>query len=193
MAVSPRMRRRAHTVSCEKDWNLDFFVEQVWENLGLLKVYTKRRGGALDTPHSSRCRGGGGGGSRSVSARPSALTWHGTAAPDFTDALIMRRNSSVAHVVRRGPSGSEPLVAQADPLTTASWPYTPAMIACTRSATGFTDHSRTSSSMRSSGYVPVPWRRDAVRDWEADAGRSGRGARATWHGRARAPNTIRRL
>lgn len=31
--------------SCEKDWNLDFFVDQLWEHLGLLKVYTKRRGG----------------------------------------------------------------------------------------------------------------------------------------------------
>ncbi|CAJ0894727.1 5926_t:CDS:10 [Entrophospora sp. SA101] len=32
-------------ISCEMDLNLDFLVDQIWKNLNLLRVYTKKRGG----------------------------------------------------------------------------------------------------------------------------------------------------
>jgi hypothetical protein len=41
-----RLAREPNTVvvSCEKDLNLDYLVEQVWKHLNLLRIYTKRRG-----------------------------------------------------------------------------------------------------------------------------------------------------
>lgn len=41
-----RLAREPHTVmvSCEMDLNLDYLVERIWEELGLLRVYTKKRG-----------------------------------------------------------------------------------------------------------------------------------------------------
>ncbi|TIB80094.1 developmentally regulated GTP-binding protein [Wallemia mellicola] len=41
-----RLAHQDHTVpiSCEMDLNLDYLIERMWEQLDLLKVYTKRRG-----------------------------------------------------------------------------------------------------------------------------------------------------
>lgn len=41
-----RLARQPYTVvvSCEQDWNLHGLVERIWEELKLLRVYTKRRG-----------------------------------------------------------------------------------------------------------------------------------------------------
>lgn len=35
-------------ISCEQDLNLDYLVSKVWENLGLIRVYTKKKGNAPD-------------------------------------------------------------------------------------------------------------------------------------------------
>lgn len=41
-----RLANEPHTVvvSCEKDLNLDYLVEKIWQELGLIIVYTKKRG-----------------------------------------------------------------------------------------------------------------------------------------------------
>ena len=41
-----RLAHEPHTVpiSCEMDLNLDYLIERMWEQLDLLKIYTKRRG-----------------------------------------------------------------------------------------------------------------------------------------------------
>lgn len=40
------LARRPHScvVSCEFDLNLDYLVEKIWDNLGLIRIYTKKRG-----------------------------------------------------------------------------------------------------------------------------------------------------
>lgn len=40
------LARQDHTlvISCEMDLNLDFLLEKIWEELGLVRVYTKKRG-----------------------------------------------------------------------------------------------------------------------------------------------------
>jgi len=45
-----KLAREEHTVviSCEMDLNLDYLVEKIWEMLGLVKVYTKKRGAHPD-------------------------------------------------------------------------------------------------------------------------------------------------
>jgi len=35
-------------ISCNWDLNLDYLIEQIWEHLGLIRVYTKKRGCAPD-------------------------------------------------------------------------------------------------------------------------------------------------
>lgn len=44
-----RLAHQPHTVpiSCEIDLNLDYLIERMWEQLDLLKIYTKRRGVSL--------------------------------------------------------------------------------------------------------------------------------------------------
>lgn len=61
-----RLARQPHSVviSCEMELNLDYLVYTIWDHLGLIRVFTKKRG------------------------QP----------PDFSDALILRRNSTVEHV-----------------------------------------------------------------------------------------------
>jgi len=41
-----KLARTDHTVviSCELDLNLDYLIDRIWESLGLVKVYTKKRG-----------------------------------------------------------------------------------------------------------------------------------------------------
>jgi ribosome-interacting GTPase 1 len=41
-----KLARTENTVviSCEMDLNLDYLIERIWESLGLVKVYTKKRG-----------------------------------------------------------------------------------------------------------------------------------------------------
>jgi len=41
-----RLAREPHTVvvSCEEDLNLDYLLEQIWKQLNLVRVYTKKRG-----------------------------------------------------------------------------------------------------------------------------------------------------
>ncbi|THH11772.1 hypothetical protein EW145_g440 [Phellinidium pouzarii] len=45
-----KLAREDHTVviSCEMDLNLDFLLERIWEDLDLVKVYTKKRGAHPD-------------------------------------------------------------------------------------------------------------------------------------------------
>eukprot|EP00667_Euglena_gracilis_P010807 EG_transcript_11013 len=64
-----RLARTPHSVviSCQWDLNLDQVVEQIWEELDLLRVYTKKKGGA----------------------------------PEFGDAVIMRRGATVEDLCNR--------------------------------------------------------------------------------------------
>ncbi|KAI0308047.1 developmentally regulated GTP-binding protein [Multifurca ochricompacta] len=45
-----RLAHEDHTVviSCEVDLNLDHLIDRIWDDLGLVKVYTKKRGGHPD-------------------------------------------------------------------------------------------------------------------------------------------------
>jgi len=45
-----RLARQPHTVviSCELGLNLDYLLDRIWEDLGLVKVYTKKRGAHPD-------------------------------------------------------------------------------------------------------------------------------------------------
>ncbi|KAG1754992.1 P-loop containing nucleoside triphosphate hydrolase protein [Suillus paluster] len=45
-----KLARTENTVviSCEMDLNLDYLIERIWESLGLVKVYTKKRGARPD-------------------------------------------------------------------------------------------------------------------------------------------------
>jgi len=45
-----KLARQEDTVviSAEQDLNLDYLIERIWENLGLVKVYTKKRGAQPD-------------------------------------------------------------------------------------------------------------------------------------------------
>lgn len=45
-------------ISCEQDLNLDYFVEQIWEYLGLLRIYTKKRGELPDLENGLIVRAG---------------------------------------------------------------------------------------------------------------------------------------
>lgn len=38
------MQPNTVVVSCESDLNLDYLVEQIWEHLSLIRVYTKKKG-----------------------------------------------------------------------------------------------------------------------------------------------------
>ncbi|KAJ3398636.1 hypothetical protein HDV05_002395, partial [Chytridiales sp. JEL 0842] len=41
-----RLARQPHTVviSCETDLNMDVIIESIWKHLGLIRVYTKKKG-----------------------------------------------------------------------------------------------------------------------------------------------------
>ena len=56
-----KLARQPHSVvtSCEMGLNLDYLLQRVWEDLALLRVFTKKRGREL---------GGGGGGSSTNTA-----------------------------------------------------------------------------------------------------------------------------
>ncbi|KAH7915127.1 developmentally regulated GTP-binding protein, partial [Hygrophoropsis aurantiaca] len=45
-----KLARTENTVviSCEMDLNLDYLIDRIWENLGLVKIYTKKRGARPD-------------------------------------------------------------------------------------------------------------------------------------------------
>jgi len=45
-----RLARQEHTlvISCELDLNLDYLIDRIWEELSLVKVYTKKRGAHPD-------------------------------------------------------------------------------------------------------------------------------------------------
>jgi ribosome-interacting GTPase 1 len=45
-------------ISCEQSLNLDFLVEQLWNYLGLLRIYTKKRGEFPDLEHGLIVRSG---------------------------------------------------------------------------------------------------------------------------------------
>ncbi|KAI5822715.1 developmentally regulated GTP-binding protein [Schizophyllum commune Tattone D] len=45
-----KIAREPHTavISCEMDLNLDYLIERMWDDLGLVKIYTKKRGAHPD-------------------------------------------------------------------------------------------------------------------------------------------------
>lgn len=45
-----RLAHAEHSVVCsvKKDWNMDFLKERLWDYLNIKRVYTKRKGGAVD-------------------------------------------------------------------------------------------------------------------------------------------------
>ena len=55
-----RLARRPHScvISCEQDLNLDGLIEQIWQYLALLRVYTKKRGEYPDLANGLIVRAG---------------------------------------------------------------------------------------------------------------------------------------
>ncbi len=55
-----KLARRPDSVviSCEQDLNLDYLIDKVWEYLGLLRIYTKRRGEYPDLENGLVLRAG---------------------------------------------------------------------------------------------------------------------------------------
>ena len=52
MSVSDldKLARRPDTVVCsvKKGWNLEFLSDRIWDYLSLTRIYTKKKGGAVD-------------------------------------------------------------------------------------------------------------------------------------------------
>ncbi|KAF6032941.1 hypothetical protein EB796_008737 [Bugula neritina] len=55
-----KLARRPHSIviSCNMKLNMDYFVEELWEHLGLMRVYTKRQGKKPDFEDPLILRGG---------------------------------------------------------------------------------------------------------------------------------------
>lgn len=73
-------------ISCEMALNLDYLVEQVWESLGLVKVYTKRRGERPDLSDPVCLRKG-------ATIEDVCLGIHKSLATNFRYALVWGRSS----------------------------------------------------------------------------------------------------
>lgn len=87
------------SVSLELDLNLDYLLEEIWEHLALVRIYTKK-------PGSNGCRA-------QVLDFGARCVWFVTDRPDFGDgnAVILRRGATIEHVVSLcWPFGSERLV-----------------------------------------------------------------------------------
>jgi len=78
-----RLARRPATVvvSCEQSLNLDYLVEVIWEALGLLRIYTKRRGELPDFDEGLIVR-------RNASVEHVCHTIHRSLVADFRYALV---------------------------------------------------------------------------------------------------------
>jgi len=83
--------RQDHTVviSCELGLNLDYLVEQIWENLGLVKVYTKKRGHHPDLTDPICLR-------RGTTIEHVCHGIHRSLASNFKYALVWGRSSKFA-------------------------------------------------------------------------------------------------
>lgn len=73
-------------ISCEMGLNLDYLVERVWENLGLVKIYTKKRGERPDLSDPVCLRKG-------ATIEDVCLGIHKSLATNFRYALVWGRSS----------------------------------------------------------------------------------------------------
>jgi len=95
-----KLARQNHTVviSAEQDLNLDYLVERIWEDLGLVKVYTKKRGAHPDLTDPICLRAG-------ATIEGVCNGVHRSLATNFRYALVWGKSSKFApHVQKVGLS-----------------------------------------------------------------------------------------
>jgi ribosome-interacting GTPase 1 len=83
-----RLAREDHTVviSCEMGLNLDYLIDRIWDDLGLVKIYTKKRGDQPDLSDPICLRKG-------ATIETVCNSVHRSLAPNFRYALVWGRSS----------------------------------------------------------------------------------------------------